>query len=332
MRSSVSMFLRTIIPVLFLLNAAACSGGGGDSGSSSPGTERIFLLDDQGFHEFTGANGADRSTIAPQPKGGVILDAAISREGDQVALSIQSQPKQEGSGGYDFGVDLFAGRLSEEPRQIAVHQSIGESIMQPNWLPGGREIIAGVLSRAPSGAIDGRIERIDVTTGVRTRLIDDASEPSLSPDGRTLAFVAFGPATGEQLITIMDLSTGATRPLLPRTQIMNNVANIAWAPDGSRLAFAASDPLSLAQPPAGAPPAALHPSLRDVWLVGIDGSGLKRRTELADGTLALAWSLDGANVYALGDTGFWRIPAGAGDPVKVGRPVLIGRIQVLAPK
>jgi Tol biopolymer transport system component len=113
---------------------------------------------------------------------------------------------------------------------------------------------------------------------------------------------------------------------------MSNVGNIVWSPDGSRIAFAAADPISLTLPPAGAPLAAIHPTLRDVWLVGVDGSGLKRRTELADGTLALAWSVDGVTIYALGDTGFWRFPVDAGELARIGEPVLTGRVQVLQSK
>ena len=320
--------LALLAQACVLIAAVAC--GDDDGPSTRAANERIFLVDGQAVYEVSSAPGSDRTAVAKPPDNGFIFDASISREGDQIAMSVQTAPVQSASG-YDFGIDLFAGRLGGEPSLLTAHEGIGASITRPNWLPGGKEIIAGVVSRGPSGALDTHVERIDTTTGAQTRLLDNASEPSVSPDGRMLAFLAVEP-TGKEVITIMDLSTGVTRPLLPTNQVMSNVGNIVWSPDGSRVAFAAADPIALTLPPAGAPLMAVHPTLRDVWLVGVDGSGLKRRTELADGTLALAWSLDGATIYALGDTGFWRLGADAGEPVKIGEPVLTGRVQVLPPK
>jgi hypothetical protein len=317
-----ALFLGGLISTLFL----ACSGDRhGSPAPPSPPEERLFFLDETGLYEITAGTHA---LIASPPDRGFIFDAAVSREADQVALSIQDDPKQTANG-YDFGVDLYVGRGGQAPRPLVVHKRIGESMTRPNWLPGGNQIIFSVFGRSESGGADLHIETVDVDSGARDRLIDNAVEPSLSPDAGTLAYVAIDQTTGNDVIMLRDMATGESRPLLASNIVMANVGNIAWTWDGSRLAFAAADPISLSLPPRGMPLAAMHPSLRDVWVVNIDGTDLRRRSELADGTLALAWALDDAHIYAVGDTGFWRIPADGGDPEKLGGPVLTGRVQTL---
>jgi hypothetical protein len=153
--------LALLVPLCLSIAAVACDGDGGRS-STSEVKERIFLVDGRAVYELSSAEGSDGIAIARPPNNGFIFDAAISREGDQIAMSVQTAPTQSASG-YDFGIDLFAGDLGEEPRLLTQHQGIGASIMRPNWLPGGKEIIAGVVSRAVDGALDTHLERIDTT-------------------------------------------------------------------------------------------------------------------------------------------------------------------------
>jgi dipeptidyl aminopeptidase/acylaminoacyl peptidase len=320
--------------LLVLLLTAACAGAspqplpGDASGSAAqvPPAERLFLLDAAGFHEVTAG---ERKLLVARPEGAFIYDAAASPDGSTVALSIQLPPKQTPTG-YDFGLDLYVARPGEQPAAIVRHERIAETMSQPNWLPDGDKLLLAVLGRDETGAADPRIELIDIATGTRQRFVEDALEPALSPDGSHLAYVGYDPATGIAVLMVRDLATGESRPLLPDDQVMSNVANIAWSPDGTRLAFAAADPIGLGSPALGRS-AAFHPTLRDVWLVNLDGTGLKRITELADASLALAWSADNRHIYALGDTGFWRLDSTSGDLVSIGDPIPSGRVQTLLP-
>jgi dipeptidyl aminopeptidase/acylaminoacyl peptidase len=61
----------------------------------------------------------------------------------------------------------------------------------------------------------------------------------------------------------------------------------------------------------------------DLWLVGSDGTGLRRLTDHPENDTGPAWAPDGAAVYFLspraGSSQVWRAPAAGGEPVQVTR-------------
>ncbi len=77
---------------------------------------------------------------------------------------------------------------------------------------------------------------------------NDATDtlPTLSPDGRTLAYVAMarpGYESDRQVLMLRDLATGSVRPLTPNFD--RSVGSIEWAKDGRSLLISAEDTLEL---------------------------------------------------------------------------------------
>jgi dipeptidyl aminopeptidase/acylaminoacyl peptidase len=75
---------------------------------------------------------------------------------------------------------------------------------------------------------------------------NDATDtlPTVSPDGRTLAYVAMARPRYEsdrQVLQLRDLATGASRPLTEKWD--RSVGSIEWAPDGKSLLVTAGDTL-----------------------------------------------------------------------------------------
>lgn len=286
--------------------------------------ERLFLLDSGSVFELVGE---ERRLVAGRPESGFIYDIAVSPDTRRVALAIHGEPRQTETG-YDFGIDLYVTQDDGSLKPLAVHEHTGEVMTRPVWLPDGEALLFSALGRNERGGADIRIERVQIATGERNRLIENAMEPALAPDGRTLAYVKFDEHTGFERLMLHDLETGESSPLLAG-QLMYNVANLAWSPDGERIAFAAADPPVVTAAAFGAAGGLLHPELRDIWLINADGSGLTRLLELADSTLSLAWAGDSRHLYAVGDTGFWRVDTGDGRFQRLGNAILGGRVQTL---
>jgi dipeptidyl aminopeptidase/acylaminoacyl peptidase len=323
-RFSPAYLTRLLLWAALALLLQAC----GFFGKPQEAHERLFMLSGNGLLEITGG---EERLVMGSPERSFVYDSSISREGKRVAFALQLPPRLD-QDNFDFGVDLYVGEAGAgELREVVRHGRIGEIINRPNWLPGGNELIFAVLGRDEQRLPDYRIEVLNLDSGERRRLVQGGLEPSLSPDGSTLAYVVFDFETGGERLMLLDLASGQSSPLLSDSEVLYNVASLAWSPDGSRLAFAAADPLSLSLPlPKGPILASLaHPELQDVWTVNLDGSHLNRIVELAYATLSLAWAGDNRHIYALGEGGFWRIDAGSREKTRIDEGMLAGRIQTI---
>src|SRR5437764_1132238 len=110
--------------------------------------------------------------------------------------------------------------------------------------------------------------------------LEVASDPQISPDGRTIAYTRKSndimTAQARSTIWLVDVATGQQRPLLAGP---GSYFSPRWSPDGTRLAYVAAEGGS--------------PQLYVRWM----GSGESARiTGLPDSPGALAWSPDGRRI------------------------------------
>ncbi len=146
--------------------------------------------------------------------------------------------------------------------------------------------------------------------------------PAWSPDGTTIAFTRL--ASGTDAIEEADLFLAAAdgsnvRPLTPGVKGVSP----AWSPDGSRLAF-----VSLADHNGASCPASSCPPNGEIYVVGADGSGLRRLTHSRADDEHPTWSPNGARIafasgFVLGKQGHrsWLLtmPASGGRALRIGR-------------
>jgi TolB protein len=106
---------------------------------------------------------------------------------------------------------------------------------------------------------------------------------ALSPDGRVLAFVSS--RSGEADIWMVDVATGTLRNL---TSAPGGDFRPAWSPDGQWIAFSSDRDLKQPRGRIG------RAHFTDLYVIGVDGSGLRRITRSVDGVAGSpAWSRDG---------------------------------------
>jgi dipeptidyl aminopeptidase/acylaminoacyl peptidase len=114
-----------------------------------------------------------------------------------------------------------------------------------------------------------------------------------------------------------------SRPFTVRDLVaMDRISDPAVSPDGRRVAFTVSR-------------VDLDANRRrtDLWLVGIDGTGLRQLTTHEAGDTAAAWSRDGKSVFFLstrsGSSQVWRVAADGGEPEAVTRlPLDVGSFRL----
>src|SRR5205823_5232198 len=107
----------------------------------------------------------------------------------------------------------------------------------PAWAPDGRSIY---VSYRDQGGIEARVDRVDVESGTRTPIVSNAGFPTVSADGRELAY-ATSPAGGPQQGTSLMWSgpDGADPHLILGPSAFQKFYGLRLSPDGGRLLFAA---------------------------------------------------------------------------------------------
>lgn len=135
-------------------------------------------------------------------------------------------------------------------------------------------------------------------------------DPQLSPDGKLIAYV----------VTTADLEKNKRKSeiwIVPtdgsaETKLL--VGDIparapSWSPDGKWLGFISNSAPPPENPPSEQPqpkpatPAAESSPKAQVWIVGIDGGGRKRITEMPNGVTAFSWSPDGKQLAVVSKDG-----------------------------
>jgi dipeptidyl aminopeptidase/acylaminoacyl peptidase len=117
-------------------------------------------------------------------------------------------------------------------------------------------------------------------TGSDLFSLEIATDPEISPDGKTIAYVRESndimTDKARRTIWLVDVATGAQRPLLAGS---GSYFSPRWSPDGARLAYVAAEGAS--------------PQLYVRWMASGESA---RITGLPDSPGALAWSPDGRRI------------------------------------
>lgn len=177
-----------------------------------------------------------------------------------------------------LNTDLFvAGADGGDPRPLLAHPALDYNA---SFSPDGEWV---VFTSERNGSAD--VYRVRPGGSEPERLTDHPAfddQAALSPDGREVAFVSS--RSGQADVWILDLRTRALRNL---TSHPGGDFRPAWSPDGRWIAFS-SDRASR-RPKSGF--VTLHST--EVYLVGRDGSGLRRLTHRDAFAGSPSWAPDG---------------------------------------
>src|SRR5688572_8023161 len=288
---------------------------GQDVGISQPPagvSGRLVLPRNRDLWQMQAGTGAEQRLISGTPLTSV-TQASWSPDGRQVAYSLFRFWRPEKPAGSDLYV---VGADGGEPTTVL--PAVGEdvSFTEPVWTPDGRSLVYSAVIRIPDsryGETRNQVERVAATGGDRTVLVDDGFSPGLSRDGRQMAFLRapLGQADGEVTLWVADQDGRNARSVLTDPRFIS-LAFPRFAPGGDRIAFAGVGGPNVRRGVAGLLPmlqgiASAHGLPWDLWEVRVDGSGLRRLTELAEDDPSIAWSPDGRWIAFQGGTGVYLI-------------------------
>ena len=284
---------------------------------------------------------------------------AISPDGSKMAYAFSPEP--EGTqGNIVIGQDIHVLDLKTGDDKLLINRDEPQGFLdQPAWSKDGKYLYfsSRVPRRDKDNSIIGEsitVNRLELATGTREKLADDAREPVPLADGKSVVYTSVMASSGsyETNLHVMNLQTKEVKRLLgkdlgfigvyfPQPSAdgqwisfagaggpdINPYANPTITPSGQTsgkaalgspagfgLGLAGLLPFGLSLKGLNAP--AAHGVPYDVWIIRPDGTGLKRLTSLFEDQPMTAWSNDSKKIAFLAGQGFYMIDSDGTNLVK----------------
>lgn len=284
-----------------------------EAGRPLPVTGRVVLPTERGLSVYSLAD-KRQDLIITAGTGENVTAAAWSPDGSKVAYGLFH--RRQGDPALVGEIYLSNGDGSN-PHVLAERDRPGTVLDQPVWSRDGRFVFFSYLGQA-SGRITQRIERIAVEGGERSIVVENAYNPDISTDGRSLLFLRDEPRSGTGLY-LLPLDGGQPTPVLAPGRYPA-LAGPRFAPDGQHFAIAIMDTTAAVQPRASDPfawllptPALAHGAPWDIWSFDLQGGSPKRLTQLGADEPVEAWSPDGRYLVVWSPSGLYLVSADGSD-------------------
>jgi Tol biopolymer transport system component len=231
-------------------------------------------------------------------------------DGETLAFAFFFAPVDPAMSWLQTGMICGLDRQTGQGRILARGATPTESLEEASWTPDGQALVLTVMSHLfnASNELTGTatlLARYDLRTGSVAPLVRDAIRPTLSPDGRQLAFIKLDMQTVsvERVLMVAAADGSQPRTLLSERQGFRMLESPRWSPDGERLLVTASTDTAGGAPARswlaalfGVSTAAAHGDPANIWLVSAADGQVRQVTATAADDPHAAWGPGGEQI------------------------------------
>lgn len=276
--------------------------------SPGVGLQASFVLANPGGLLALDAGGHALGRIVDLPAQSAPATPALHPSGKSLVFALTAQPNKT----TGFGSDLYSVNLDGTGyKPVVQHESDNVFYASPRFDSTGNVLYfhrrAAIIQNGAYVGNEDSIERIDLKTGDRKRLLSNGADPTISPAGDRIVYVHLNQGYPDAIWTA-NIDGSNARPYFKTKDTWWYLQTPRFAAKGCEIVFSAAGHTVATAPPSMQSSGKLgqaHLSIPSfLYLAPCDGTSVKEIVQTSDDVVP-AWSPDGTQVAYVGTGAFF---------------------------